>query len=585
MSDLIDLDPARYTKDNCWFSRAGWGTSVTTGFDVSASAVAVDGGLDLTLTVKNTGTEMAPWPFPTIPLPIAAAEKNTPLDGRWVTYQERRWSYRSGDPFPAGDGGSLTDEFGRAYQAGPNSHLALAWAWVAGAQTIGIGCDYDRFCMVATAKVANELRVILDPTPNGNWPHGDLLPPGETRTIRVWIRVVDGTAEEDSLHAVQPYIDHMQTSYPVATVRHPHWQGGRILGHYFAGGGDTNANDRNYRATGAVGHQKTLDQCANLADAWDLFACHYGGSSDPATACATLKSRGVRVLMGWLIQGQREDFTNPAGLLQCLPVHLRSEASLQSIIDWQAQRRMLAGLYGAYVFSKVPVDVADWQADEESPSVGRYTLGSLEFHEEDPTDPALWSPPTQTTKARIFARENYHRAGRYFAALHCDALLDGIKEPWINAELSALLDANPTLHINGERGPRVLPDAGFSPDYLIDDDSYPYIGPCALKAAVHGAGYHHVVQCQGSTDNETAEGVVNAEANGATAVFIGGTPKLDGVDLPVVEADTFRHCGSAAAWETWFDGWIKDKRQRAMRADSKPERTDRVDRVLRTVRA
>ena len=52
-----------------------------------------------------------------------------------------------------------------------------------------------------------------------------------------------------------------------------------------------------------------------------------------------------------------------------------------------------------------------------------------------------------------------------------------------------------------------------------------------MKQAVYGdehGTYHHVVQCQGNTDNETGRAAEFADSQGATVVTIGGVPRVDG---------------------------------------------------------
>lgn len=554
----IDLGLEKWTDGECWYGRGGWGSAVGADWEVEAAPAAVDGGVDVVMTERCVGTEVVRRPIIAISLPWD--DVNERLDGRWVTYVERRWAYRAGDPFPKGADGSLTDEFGRQLGSGPNAHLYAAWAWTTGGKTIGVSMEVEGFAVVATAKVGGKLKVIVDRTPNGNWTITDLMRPGDERTFRVWVRVVDGTDEQASLRAIDPYVRWWKEEMK-EDVEKSHWPGGRILGHYLAGGGPANSEERNWVKTGPTGNQKTVGECSGWGEVLDQIVMHHAGEQTVEEAVEKLKGWGVRMVMPWLAGGQREDYTNPASGLEAMPLRFRCREGLGQVLDWMKRNRMLVGLYQAYAWSRVPTDPTDWESVEESPSTGRYTYGTKEWHDSPPTDPAEFEVCEQTAASRRFARENYYRAARWFAALHLDAVLNREEVPWIGEEMEEMLRRNPELFVGAEPGPKTLGTLQAGWDYIIGDGSYPYRGPCAVKQAVYGdehGTYHHVVQCQGNTDNETGRAAEFADSQGATVVTIGGVPRVDGEPVAVTER-TFEHVGGKQAWENWFAGWIERK--------------------------
>ena len=212
--------------------------------------------------------------------------------------------------------------------------------------------------MVATAKVGNKLKVIVDRTEQGNWTITDLMRPGMRRTFRgVGAGGGRDRMNRRSLRAIDPYVRWWKEEMKRTWRRATGLEGGS-WGIIWQGG----AGEQEERELGqdrADGEPEDGGECSRVGPGVgsDRDAPH--GEQTVEEAVEKLKGGGSRMVMPVAGRGRGRTIRQRRGW-EAMPLRFRCREGLGQVLDWMKRNRMLVGLYQAYAWSQVPTDRKDW---------------------------------------------------------------------------------------------------------------------------------------------------------------------------------------------------------------------------------
>jgi hypothetical protein len=476
-------------------------------YETTVQADPTDHGMDVTITIKNirSDTTTLPWPVFWIPTGWDSVSGTKLLTRYWMA-KSKFQPFMDIAPF---SGGVIENYYGLGVPQGAFCHCMSFDNSGSGdtEQTFGVATDYpyasDVLCTFWTS-----YRLIFAPsyqTINVKRVVPNYIRPGETKTIKFWLRWADGVGEYTAVSVLEPYIEHVQDNYP---LNYPPKFRGRVAGTAVADESQpAGADGKYYRSY--LG--KRVTEFSGWAEFLDAVAQHN------FTSVESLRNNHYRAFQLWAISGfvnSYQDFV--PDVFTSLPPNLKN--TMNELVQWQIDNDFKVIIWCGRAFSSYRPEGASWSSALLDPLSGGYytydgSIGEL-------FDPVTWQTWTIKPEADLTFRQNIFEMAKYAYGLGFDAEPEYAYDPWIDTYLTEIRDTYPSLYISGEASKT---DRGrhISPNYYYpeSDTVGAFQGRCPLMNRIFPSYVANVQKTNIFGDGATR--IAFIENEGMTPIIVG----------------------------------------------------------------
>lgn len=374
-------------------------------YQTQVSAQAVDGGLDITVTVTNVSDSTSiKWPEFRVGIGLSSA-----MTHYWASDGPGKFRrIARGTPVIA------------TFYGGVLLHNVMCLDDNAG-NLVGVGCDYPYLTgwvwFTASPGTVSVIPGFTSPSQKRVMP--DYIRPGETKTIRFWVRHKAAIDEANALDSLQPYVDWMQATYPWDP---PPKLYGRLLYFNLAGpGSGVNTPGSDGRAYRSDIGDKHISQYRGFSELLDAIVARFGGVTN-------MRRHSYVGMMLWTLSGfgLESDWNFFPSCLSNLPPNLFN--TLHEIPQWVTRNNFRIFPWMGRTHSGIQLGA--WDTDVVSPlATGNYdtddSRGNPVF------DANNWAPWSLRPEAGDFWEVNTFRAPLFFTGAGFDADASACLDPWI----------------------------------------------------------------------------------------------------------------------------------------------------------